>query len=142
MINVETGVVLGLIYNDEGQLLIARRDQPDDPENHEKWELVGGQVEFEEIPEQAMVREAKEESGYDVEVKSLVPKAYTYTRVLGDRAIKMYFFAFICRIVGGQETLSDEEIGELRFIEPKEIINYECLPIVQEAVLLAETLKL
>ncbi len=69
-------IVIALIVNDQNQILIARRNDPELPDAHDKWELVGGKIEYEETPEQAVVREVKEETGLEVEIVSLLPKLF------------------------------------------------------------------
>lgn len=54
------GIVL---YNSNGKMLLQHRtdDAPSDPS---KWAIFGGGVESEELSEQAVVRETKEELNY------------------------------------------------------------------------------
>ena len=60
-----------ILENDKGQFLLALRDnKPGIPfPNH--WDLIGGHVENGETPDQALVREFKEELGIDL-------KEYTF----------------------------------------------------------------
>ena len=55
------------LFDRRGRLIIyLRDDKPDIPfPNH--WDLIGGHVEQGETPEQALVREVKEEIGIDLE---------------------------------------------------------------------------
>ncbi|MDG4765212.1 NUDIX hydrolase [Solwaraspora sp. WMMD406] len=55
---------------DEGQLLLARFVSPGGTRRH--WTLPGGKVEHGEDPVDAVVREVAEETGYQVEVESLL----------------------------------------------------------------------
>lgn len=61
--------------------------------DHDDWGLPGGSVETDEVPEQAAVRETKEETGVDVlelrkldaiEYRGRVVHAFLATRVAGD----------------------------------------------------------
>jgi 8-oxo-dGTP diphosphatase len=56
-----TRVVVGAAVLRDGRLLAARRSAP--PELAGRWELPGGKVEPGETPEQALVRELREELG-------------------------------------------------------------------------------
>lgn len=63
-----------ILENDNGELLLYLRDnKPEIPfPNH--WDLIGGHVEDGETPEEALVREVKEELGYDLEEYSFFKK--------------------------------------------------------------------
>ncbi|MEU1298318.1 (deoxy)nucleoside triphosphate pyrophosphohydrolase [Streptomyces shenzhenensis] len=64
-------VVVGAALLDDGRLLAARRSAP--PELAGRWELPGGKVEPGERPEDALVRELREELGVDAEVVARIP---------------------------------------------------------------------
>ncbi|MFI9807228.1 (deoxy)nucleoside triphosphate pyrophosphohydrolase [Streptomyces sp. NPDC052301] len=64
-------VVVGAALLDDGRLLAARRSAP--AELAGRWELPGGKVEPGERPEDALVRELREELGIDAEVAERVP---------------------------------------------------------------------
>ncbi|MFI9242748.1 (deoxy)nucleoside triphosphate pyrophosphohydrolase [Streptomyces sp. NPDC053086] len=64
-------VVVGAALLDGGRLLAARRSAPADLAG--RWELPGGKVEAGERPEDALVRELREELGIDAEPVGRVP---------------------------------------------------------------------
>ncbi|MFI5683829.1 (deoxy)nucleoside triphosphate pyrophosphohydrolase [Streptomyces sp. NPDC051636] len=64
-------VVVGAALLDDGRLLAARRSAP--PELAGRWELPGGKVEPGESPEDALVRELREELGIEAEAVGRVP---------------------------------------------------------------------
>ncbi|MEU3510310.1 (deoxy)nucleoside triphosphate pyrophosphohydrolase [Streptomyces longwoodensis] len=64
-------VVVGAALFDGGRLLAARRSAP--PDLAGRWELPGGKVEPGERPEDALVRELREELGVDAEPLAPVP---------------------------------------------------------------------
>ncbi|MEV6617078.1 NUDIX domain-containing protein [Streptomyces sp. NPDC051051] len=64
-------VVVGAALLDGGRLLAARRSAP--PELSGRWELPGGKVEPGERPEEALVRELREELGVDARALERVP---------------------------------------------------------------------
>lgn len=64
-------VVVGAALLDDGRLLAARRSAPADLAG--RWELPGGKVEPGERPEDALVRELREELGVDAEPVGRVP---------------------------------------------------------------------
>ncbi|MFJ8072903.1 (deoxy)nucleoside triphosphate pyrophosphohydrolase [Streptomyces sp. NPDC096176] len=63
-------VVAGAVY-DKGRLLAARRSAPEDLAG--RWELPGGKLEPGESPEQALVRELREELGIETEPVERLP---------------------------------------------------------------------
>lgn len=75
-------------------LLCHRRD-------YDLWNLPGGGVHLNEAPWEGVVREVKEEVGLDVIVERL---AGVYSK----RHQTDLVFSFVCRITGGEQTLTDE----------------------------------
>ena len=67
-------IVKSLVVNKECEVLFVRRRKEDLEQAHNKWEFPGGKIDFGESPEQTAVREAKEESGYDVKVDFILAK--------------------------------------------------------------------
>lgn len=59
----------GLIIDDSGRVLLAR--QPDASRRLGPWILPGGGVEHAEHPEEAAVREVKEETGLSAQIRGL-----------------------------------------------------------------------
>lgn len=74
------------------------------------WSLPGGGVDFEETVEQAVVREAREETGLDVVLQEpLVVHSWTGTSELSGRPYKSVRVVFAASVVGG--TLGTLEVG-------------------------------
>lgn len=74
------------------------------------WSLPGGGVEFDESVEQAIVREAHEESGYRVELtRPLATHVFTRGTEPTGRPFKSVRILYEARIVGG--TLGVVEVG-------------------------------
>lgn len=102
-----------IIINDESIVLIKRLNNP--YKNH--WAIPGGFVEYGEKVETAAVREAKEETGLDIELTKLVgvysdpnrdPRGHTVT------------VAYTAKIIGG--TLkSDSDAKDARFFKFEEL---------------------
>lgn len=75
-------VVAGVIVDARGRILLARRTEGRDLAG--LWEFPGGKVDPGETPEQALVRELREELGIDAEVGEsviVVPQRYPHKRL-------------------------------------------------------------
>ncbi len=121
-------VVVGGAVLDQGRLLAARRSAP--PELAGRWELPGGKVEPGETPEQALVRELREELGVDVEPLERIP---------GEWPLRPPYVLHVWTaglIAGEPRPLQDHD--ELRWLAPAEVHDVPWLdqdrPAVAEAV--------
>ena len=83
------------IQDGQGRVLLCHR------RDHDFWNQPSGGVEAGETPWQAMLREAREETGLEVAVERL---AGVYCWPDHDEII----FSFVCRAVGGALTTNDE----------------------------------
>lgn len=122
-------VVVALILDESGRIYMQRRHDPESPA-HDFWEFPGGGIEFGETPEQALVREVKEESGYEVQVIRLLPKIYS--NVWSE--VEVLLVAYECRITGGEFKTQETEVSEARFFSPEEINFEKSLPYTKEII--------
>lgn len=92
-----TDAAIGIIfnYNKTEVLAIKRRDIP-------IWVLPGGGIDPGETPDDAVIREVKEETGYDVKVYR---RTAEYTPL---NKLAYFTVLFECEIIGGAEVLSNE----------------------------------
>ncbi|WP_433545867.1 (deoxy)nucleoside triphosphate pyrophosphohydrolase [Streptomyces sp. CA-294286] len=120
-------VVGGALFH-RGRLLAARRSSP--PELAGRWELPGGKCEPGETPEQALVRELREELGVEIEPVERIP---------GQWPLKpgYVFQVWTARLLSG-EPRPLEDHDELRWLGPEEEDAVDWLdqdrPAVAEAV--------
>ncbi len=130
-------VVVALIRNEEGKILLARRNEPELKHAHNKWEFIGGGIDFGEDPETAIKREVKEEAGVDVEIVRLLPKVLSHIWNLENGQQQVLLLHFECKITGGILAPGlDEEIGELKYFSLEEIKTLDTLPLIYEGCLL------
>lgn len=110
-----------------GKLLITLRNDPHRKENHRKWELPGGIVDFGQNTESTVVKEVQEEVGYkvkiikqlqDISVKNLSFPSFSY---------QVYLVPFVCKIVGGKLSLNDAEVLDAKWINPEEHRKFKFL---------------
>lgn len=100
----------GCIFNEKGEVLLQRRGDTN------KWGFPGGAIELGETPEMAAIREAKEETGLDVEVGKLIG-IYTDCNMeyaSGDKA-QSILIAYELKVVGGELFCDKEETLELKY---------------------------
>lgn len=79
-----------------------------------KWEFPGGKIEPGETPEQALIREIKEELSIDIEVKELIDENYNE---YPDKSINLKVYK--CKYVSG--VIKDTEHQALKWTKPEAI---------------------
>lgn len=90
-----------VILDDHGHVLLSHRQDLD------VWNLPGGRVEQGELPQEAVIREVKEETGLDVAIERL-------TGIYGKADKDELVFTFRCRITDGHVIVT-EEADQSRF---------------------------
>ncbi len=111
----------GCIFNDKGEVLLQRRD------DFGKWGFPGGAVELGETPEMAAIREVKEETGLEVEIRRLVG-IYTdgdmeYPN--GDKA-QSICIVYEVQVTGGELICDGGETLELKWFSLDETPELFC----------------
>ncbi|MFP4502299.1 MAG: NUDIX hydrolase [Candidatus Hydrogenedentota bacterium] len=101
--------VRGIIFQDDTVLLVREiRDQG-------RWTPPGGWADVNDAPSEAVLREVREESGYDAQVVKLLA---VYDREKQGHQpsfpIHVYKLFFLCEITGGEAT-PNSEADEIRF---------------------------
>ena len=114
--------VKGIIRRSDGKMLVLKRSSKDD---HKPgvWETVGGGMDREETPQEALMREIQEETSLDVRVD--VPfNVFSFKKDTGEFKVGI---TFLCEYLSGEGMLSDEH-SEYRWIDPKEFADLESVP--------------
>ena len=104
-------MVAGVILKKEGKFLLVQEKKPS---VYGKWNLPAGKVEVGDTLEQTAVKEAKEESGYDVK---LIREIGIYQKDV-NRPVMHIFEA---KIVGGELNYPKDEILDAKWFSLNEI---------------------
>ena len=109
--------VVAIVRDDDGRILLIHKT------DNNLWALPGGGHEIGESIVDTVVREVKEETGYDVEVETITG-TYTNPRhvmAYDDGEVRQQFsIAFRARLVGGEARTSSES-SEVVWVRPEEI---------------------
>ncbi len=116
----------------DNKILLVQRDRKWHKEAHAKWEFPGGKVDFGESPAEACEREALEESGYKVKVKKLLPEIYSSKWEYPDRVSQQILICYVCELVGGEASLDDPGVMNVKWCTPEEILNLDVLPVTHK----------
>ncbi|MFE5323440.1 NUDIX hydrolase [Paenibacillus sp. NPDC056579] len=110
---IRVNVACALIFDSSNEKILMVRNQKGDSSY---WSIPGGAVEEGETLEQAAIREAKEESGYDIEIAGLYSVREALFEERGHHAI---MFTFLANIVGGDMSIldPDNDIEEVRWMD-------------------------
>lgn len=126
-------LVVGAALLDAGRLLAARRSAP--PQLAGRWELPGGKVEPGETPEEALVREVREELGVEAEPIARIPGAWPLKP-------GYVLHVWTARLIAG-EPRPLEDHDELRWLTPERVNDVDWLdedrPAVAYAVRVLQT---
>jgi 8-oxo-dGTP diphosphatase len=116
----------GLLYKDDGVLLVKRSHEPF--KNY--WALPGGFVDFGERLEDAVVRETFEESGIKTKVKKIVG---VYSDPKRDPRGHVITICFLLEYVSGKTTASDETSDVRFFKNLPDKVGKEWLKMINDA---------
>ncbi|HJT56002.1 MAG TPA: NUDIX domain-containing protein [Ktedonobacteraceae bacterium] len=106
-----------IIANEHGEILLHQRS------DNNFWALPGGTMEIGENIRQTVIREAREETGLEVQPQRIVGIYSDPKHVIEypDGEVRQEFsICFACRIVGGKLRTSDESFA-IRFFSPHDL---------------------
>jgi ADP-ribose pyrophosphatase YjhB (NUDIX family)/predicted GIY-YIG superfamily endonuclease len=113
----------GLLVVDEGKLLLVRRSK--EPFKG-YWDIPGGFLEGDELPEAGAVREVREETGLEVQPEGFFG-FYTDQYIYQDDPSVTLNIYFLAQIVGGKEAPGDDA-AELGWFAPDELPSRIAFP--------------
>ena len=116
--------VVAIVRDDLGRVLMIHKT------DNNKWALPGGAHEIGESIAETVVREVKEETGYDVEVDTITG-TYTdpgHVMAYDDGEVRQQFsIAFRATLLGGSPATSVES-DRVEWIEPEQLDELELHP--------------
>ena len=116
-----------------------------EPLHHgESWELPGGKIKYGEEPEQALIREVKEEVNVNIRVLDSVGVWWFYSQKHNHQVICS---TYICELAGDDaidisKRVSDEQFTEYRWLTLSEVLGDEQYILVPSLRKLLQKIKL
>ena len=133
-----------VIVDEQDRILLALWNEGLEPQ----WTMPGGGVELHESVEQAVVRELREETGYDVVlgpvlgVDTWVKAAEERNRPRGSRPLRSVRILYAAEVVGGELTFEvDGTTDEARWVPLAEVPELNRVALVDVALGLLETTR-
>ena len=111
--HVTTHIVAGVVLEQAGKFLLVQEKQA---KAHGLWNWPAGKVDEGESIEQAAVREAKEECGFDI---ALVQKLGIWQANISTPPKH----AFLAKIIGGELKYPEDELLDAKWFNPAEIVE-------------------
>jgi len=107
MKNIFTIASFGIIFDQQNKILLCHR------RDYDLWNLPGGTMEAGESPWECVIREVREETGLNVEIKKLIG-------IYNKPETNEICFSFICSIINGELRLN-EEADKIEYFTMKDI---------------------
>jgi nucleoside triphosphatase len=109
-----------IIRNEKGEIFFARA-----PKWSNKWTLPGGHIEPGETIEAAALREAKEETGFDLKPVALITSGELINSKDCLRPAHWIYFNYLLDKVGGELTLEQKELSDFIWVTPEEALKLD-----------------
>ncbi len=114
-------VVAAALVDAQSRVFVQQR--PADKSMAGLWEFPGGKVEMAESPEQALIRELREELQIETEAACLAPATFS-TGVIGDRPLLLLLY--VCR--KWQGIVNPTEAAASQWLRSHELFSLEMPP--------------
>ncbi len=121
--------IKGIVF-DENKIWLRKNERGE-------WELPGGKLDEGEQPEETVIREMKEELGFNVTVKSLV-QAYLYRITKSsDESEGVLVVTYLCNLIkksGTFELQGEAGNAEFKSFTPEEIVSLKMPEFYKRAI--------
>lgn len=106
----------GIVFNNQGMVLITQNSS-----NH-YWGFPKGQIDQEEKPQEAALREVNEEAGVKAEIiQKIDDSKYVYTRDC-EKIFKIVSI-YLMKYLSGDPINHDWEVSEAKWVKPEEALK-------------------
>ena len=114
-------VVAAALIDSDGRILLAQR--PEGKAMAGLWEFPGGKINGSESPEDALIRELKEELGISTSVACLLPFTFASHRY---EDVHLLMPLYVCRAWHGTPTAQEGQ--QLAWVKPEKLRDYPMPP--------------
>jgi 8-oxo-dGTP diphosphatase len=126
-------IVAAAVVIESGRVLLTRRAEGQHLAG--LWEFPGGKLEHGESPEQALVRECREECGIEIKVAEILD--VTFHRY-PEKDVLLLFYR--CSLVSGE--VRHLQVADHAWVAPKELDRYELPPADVRVIARIQSLQL
>ncbi len=103
-----------ILLDKDNKILLIHRNTAE----MQRWELPGGKLEIDELPEQAAIRELKEE--LDIDVK---PLKYIGFKEFEENDVILKYHWYKCEIDKGTPKVMEEKFDNIRYFSKEELLK-------------------
>lgn len=111
-----------------GRVLMILRNDPHRPEYHLKWEFPGGGVDRGETMHSNVLRETREEAGYEVEVVKLLQYISVELQTYPTFEYQIYLVPYVCKPVQQLKQVNNEqEVVKVKWFDLDDVLNHDLI---------------
>jgi nucleoside triphosphatase len=118
-----------IIENDQGEILLTQS-----PKWNNKWTLPGGHIEPGEIMDDAINREAEEETGLRLQHVAVIAWGQLINSKDFHRPAHFIYFDVYCRIIGGNLKLDGDELTDYKWLTPQKALELDLAESFPESI--------
>jgi 8-oxo-dGTP diphosphatase len=119
------------IFNKNGEILLSQRYSPESPTTHLHWQFPGGGIDHGENPDEAVIRELREEIGLSLSPISHRPIIFSHVFKESNTHICLIIYGFSLKAYTTHNNL-DKETNDVRWFTLDEIRKLKTLPRTEE----------
>ena len=134
---IKQKILVTAIIVKDNKILLQRRT--DDLETHKgKWTTPSGTVKINEHPQDAIIREVKEELGVDIEIISVIPSIDSFPN--HKDKYHLVYLSYLCKIMNGvpKNIDQDGDVSELKWCNTSKFQSEDLirgtLPPIQKCI--------